>query len=379
MQEKRAPDLASFSSAPPTLAAPTLALCGGERAGLVMAMLALAEAWQEQTGGPFPLFIGPQAGLEADFLHQAAGERFEPLEVSSQPQRSGLWGQIRLRGAIALGAWQARRLLRQHRVGVVIGFGGGVTASVLGAARSLGIPRLLFEANAHPSALTQGLSRHASALFAALPEVRTRPGWEQAQVVGLPLRQTVRRAAAALPERHDPKVRHLLITGGTLGSPFLNRTAPDLVGRLVSGGLDVAVIHQTGPSAGDSVRAVYETLGIKATVQPFMPDMAAAWAWADAALCAAGAGTLAEASAFGTPSLVVPVARMADDQQTWNAKAYALPGDSSTHWVSEADWHLPRETNRVAALLKQGRRPPPPEAPPAEQVVIREALALLRR
>jgi UDP-N-acetylglucosamine--N-acetylmuramyl-(pentapeptide) pyrophosphoryl-undecaprenol N-acetylglucosamine transferase len=56
-------------------------------------------------------------------------------------------------------------------------------------------------------------------------------------------------------------------------------------------------------------------------VEPFIEDMAAAYAWADFAICRAGALTVAELCAAGLGALLVPFPYAVDDHQTRNAEA----------------------------------------------------------
>jgi UDP-N-acetylglucosamine--N-acetylmuramyl-(pentapeptide) pyrophosphoryl-undecaprenol N-acetylglucosamine transferase len=54
--------------------------------------------------------------------------------------------------------------------------------------------------------------------------------------------------------------------------------------------------------------------------------MAAAYAWADLALCRAGAMTIAELQAAGLGALLVPLPSATDDHQTKNAEALVRVG-----------------------------------------------------
>jgi len=61
-------------------------------------------------------------------------------------------------------------------------------------------------------------------------------------------------------------------------------------------------------------------------VEPFIEDMAAAYAWADVVLCRAGALTVAELAAAGVGSVLVPFPHAVDDHQTHNAAVLAQAG-----------------------------------------------------
>ena len=63
----------------------------------------------------------------------------------------------------------------------------------------------------------------------------------------------------------------------------------------------------------DDASRAYEAAGVAASVEPFIADMAAAYAWADLVVCRAGALTLAELCAAGVGSVLVPFPQAVDD------------------------------------------------------------------
>jgi UDP-N-acetylglucosamine--N-acetylmuramyl-(pentapeptide) pyrophosphoryl-undecaprenol N-acetylglucosamine transferase len=80
------------------------------------------------------------------------------------------------------------------------------------------------------------------------------------------------------------------------------------------------VRHQCGEKMhADAVKS-YADAGVEASVEPFIADMAAAYAWADLVVCRSGALTLAELCAVGVGSVLVPFAQAVDDHQTKNAQ-----------------------------------------------------------
>jgi UDP-N-acetylglucosamine--N-acetylmuramyl-(pentapeptide) pyrophosphoryl-undecaprenol N-acetylglucosamine transferase len=140
------------------------------------------------------------------------------------------------------------------------------------------------------------------------------------------------------------------VTGASLGSPFLDRAVPSLLGTLARSGLDLAVLHQTGLADPDPVRAHYAREGIAAEVVTFVPDLAQRFGGADFVIACAGARTLAEIAAAGTPALFVPLASAAGDHQTENARAFAAT--TGAWWVSEAEW----EPSPIAAQIETALR-----------------------
>ncbi len=88
--------------------------------------------------------------------------------------------------------------------------------------------------------------------------------------------------------------------------------------QLERAGTEVEVWHQCGRAAVADVERVYESC--KARVSAFIEDMASAYAWADLVICRAGAMTIAELSAAGVGSILVPFPAAVDDHQTANAR-----------------------------------------------------------
>jgi UDP-N-acetylglucosamine--N-acetylmuramyl-(pentapeptide) pyrophosphoryl-undecaprenol N-acetylglucosamine transferase len=110
----------------------------------------------------------------------------------------------------------------------------------------------------------------------------------------------------------------LLILGGSQGARVLNEVVPAAVARLDTGSRP-EIWHQTGARDVESVTAAYREQDIPARVVAFIDDMAAAYAWADLAVCRAGALTIAELTAAGLGAVLVPFAAAVDDHQTRNA------------------------------------------------------------
>jgi len=86
------------------------------------------------------------------------------------------------------------------------------------------------------------------------------------------------------------------------------------------------VRHQCGEKTLAAAREAYEVNGVEVDLVPFIDDMASAYAWADLAVCRAGALTVAELCAVGLPALFVPYPGAVDDHQTANARSMADAG-----------------------------------------------------
>jgi UDP-N-acetylglucosamine--N-acetylmuramyl-(pentapeptide) pyrophosphoryl-undecaprenol N-acetylglucosamine transferase len=159
------------------------------------------------------------------------------------------------------------------------------------------------------------LAKFARRVLCGFPDAF--PGKET--VVGNPVRAVIADIAppAARFAGRGEGLR-LLVLGGSQGARALNDALPQALRQLQGAGIEVR--HQCGEKMRDAAVAAYAQAGVDATVEPFIADMAAAYAWADLVVCRAGALTIAEVCAAGVGSILVPLPTAVDDHQTKNAQ-----------------------------------------------------------
>jgi len=80
------------------------------------------------------------------------------------------------------------------------------------------------------------------------------------------------------------------------------------------------VVHQAGEKHLETLKANYAAAHVQGELVAFIDDMARRYAEADLGICRAGAVTIAELSAGGMASILVPFPHAVDDHQTANAK-----------------------------------------------------------
>ncbi|MGA9852167.1 MAG: undecaprenyldiphospho-muramoylpentapeptide beta-N-acetylglucosaminyltransferase [Gammaproteobacteria bacterium] len=291
-----------------------IVIMAGGTGGHVFPALAVADVLR--TRGHEVIWIGTQHGLEARVV-PAAGIPVEWIEVGGI-RGKGLATLLKSPFRIARAMTQAFHILKHLHPAVVLGMGGFTSGPGGLSARLLGCPLVLHEQNAAPGFTNRVLSRVAKRVLEGFPASFAAP--RHAQYVGNPVRAVI--AALPLPEirfaaRTGPL--RVLVIGGSQGAKVLNDTVP-----LALAQLDAAphpeIWHQTGERDAPSVAAAYRTGGLTARVMPFIEDMAQAYAWADLAVCRAGALTIAELAAAGLGAVLVPFAEAVDDHQTRNAE-----------------------------------------------------------
>jgi UDP-N-acetylglucosamine--N-acetylmuramyl-(pentapeptide) pyrophosphoryl-undecaprenol N-acetylglucosamine transferase len=292
------------------MSAPVMVMAGGT-GGHIFPGLAVADELRAR-GVPV-VWMGSTQGLENTLVPQA-GLPLERVMVAGL-RGKGIQTLMAAPWRLARAVLQALEIVRRHRPRAAIAFGGYAAAPGGVAARLAGVPLLVHEQNRVPGLTNRLLARLARRVLCGFPGTFPRG----ASAVGNP----VRAAIAALPppsERfadRDGTLR-VLVLGGSQGARALNRALPEAIARLSPA--TVTVRHQAGRSGVDDARAAYAQHAVAATVEPFIDDMAAAYAWADVVVCRAGALTLAELCAAGVGSVLVPFPQAVDDHQTRNAE-----------------------------------------------------------
>jgi UDP-N-acetylglucosamine--N-acetylmuramyl-(pentapeptide) pyrophosphoryl-undecaprenol N-acetylglucosamine transferase len=257
-------------------------------------------------------WLGTERGIEARIV-PAADIPLHLLPITGV-RGKGITALLRAPWKITAAVLRARRLFKSLQPDLVLGMGGYVAGPGGIAARTMNIPLLIHEQNARPGTTNKWLAKFATRVMTAFPGVL--PG---ALCIGNPVRADI----ASLPEPAERKIGQrpplrLLILGGSLGAQALNQIMPDAVADLLQQGL-VQVRHQTGDKHLAATEVLYHAHNASAEVTAFIDNMAEALAWADLVVCRAGALTVAELSAAGIASILVPFPFAIDDHQTANA------------------------------------------------------------
>ncbi|MGE3956815.1 MAG: undecaprenyldiphospho-muramoylpentapeptide beta-N-acetylglucosaminyltransferase [Vicinamibacterales bacterium] len=327
-------------------------IAGGGTGGHLYPGIAVARELLLRRPGSTVSFAGTVKGIEFRVIPR---EGFALDTIRS----GGLKGKSmaeRARGAslIPLGMLDAWRILARRRPDLVIGVGGYSSGPVVLSAALRGIPTMLLEQNAVPGLTNRLLARVVKAAAVTYPSTTPFFG-NRAFVSGNPVRAEFL-ALASQPAVTTPPSEGagVLVFGGSQGAHAINAAMVDAAPRLAARGVTLRLTHQTGERDLEMVRAGYAAAGVKATVEPFIYDMAARLAEADLVVCRAGATTLAELTAAGKPSILIPLPTATDDHQRRNAEALAEAGAAEVVLQHEATGTVLAE--RIEALVSSADR-----------------------
>jgi UDP-N-acetylglucosamine--N-acetylmuramyl-(pentapeptide) pyrophosphoryl-undecaprenol N-acetylglucosamine transferase len=346
----------------------TLLIMAGGTGGHIFPGLAVAE--QARAAGWEVVWMGARGGMEERLVPRHG---YAAAWIRARAARGkGLLQKLALPANLLYSFWESARHIRRIRPDVVLGLGGYVAFPGGMMASLLGRPLALHEQNAVAGLANRVLAGVSDKVMVAFPQALKRAEW-----TGNPVRAEI--AAIAPPEerfRSRSGPLRLLVVGGSLGAQALNETVPRSLALLEP---RPRVVHQSGEKHLESLRAGYAAAGVEGELVPFIDDMARCYAEADLVICRAGAVTIAELSAGGMASILVPFPHAVDDHQTANARFLADRGaalllgqrDLSAQRLAELLRALDRD-----ALLKMARNARALGKPDAAKIVAQRCMEL---
>jgi UDP-N-acetylglucosamine--N-acetylmuramyl-(pentapeptide) pyrophosphoryl-undecaprenol N-acetylglucosamine transferase len=318
----------------------SILIMAGGTGGHIFPGLAVAD--ELRAAGWRVLWMGARGGMEERLVPRHG---YETALIRARAARGkGLLQKLLLPANLLFSFWESARWLRRLRPDVVLGLGGYVAFPGGMMASLLNRPLALHEQNAIAGLANRVLAGVADKVMVAFPGALKRAEW-----TGNPVRASI--AAIAPPEERyrdrDGPLR-LLVVGGSLGAQALNEALPRAL-AVLSG--DFVVVHQAGEKHLEALKANYRAAGVQGELVAFIDDMARRYAEADLVICRAGAVTVAELSAGGMASVLVPFPHAVDDHQTANARFLADQGAALLLPQPEAS------PERLASLLRSLDRP----------------------
>ena len=294
-------------------------IAGGGTGGHIFPGLAIAREIKKRHPKVEIRFVGSGRDLEKTILGDA-GYNLSLLPISGL---RGVKGLNLIKGFLRIPAsiWVAWRLIVQFQPSIVIGVGGYSSGPTVLVASLSGIPVLLQEPNAYPGITNRLLVRFSQKIAIAFPECAKFFN-EKAVLTGNPVRMEF----CSLAETMPPPPFVILIFGGSQGSRPINEAVMAALKFLQSDFNHLCFIHQTGKKDYQKVLSQYRAAGIQAQIQPFFSDMPCQFKKAHLILCRSGATTLAELTAAGKASLLIPFMEASDNHQQLNAESLAANG-----------------------------------------------------
>ncbi len=292
-------------------------------------------------------------GFNVELITDARGNRyaknFEDIPVhviSAATLTRGIIGKLKAILAMALGYFQAAKLLKKKNPSIVVGFGGYPSVPTVYAAQRRNIPTVIHEQNAILGKANAFLAPKADRIALSLPKVEGLAEIDKVRSVttGNPVRSEFSSLySKPYPVISDKSKIRIFITGGSQGAGIFSETLPKAIEKLEpSYRSRLEIIQQCREEDIVKTKTAYETMGIKYRLETFFVDVAEQLALCHLVIARSGAGTVAEVTTAGRPAIYVPYPHHPDQQQKINAEAVASSGGA---WVM-------LENNFTPELLK---------------------------
>jgi UDP-N-acetylglucosamine--N-acetylmuramyl-(pentapeptide) pyrophosphoryl-undecaprenol N-acetylglucosamine transferase len=290
------------------------------------------------------IWLGTKQGMEAKLVPEH-GFDIEWVRFSGV-RGKGLLRLLLLPMGLLVAFAQSISVLRRRRPSVVLGMGGYVTFPGGMMAAFLGTPLAVHEQNSIAGLANKVLAKIAERVMVAFPAALPNAVW-----TGNPVRSDIATLPApATRYRARSGPLRVLVVGGSLGAQVLNDIVPQALARIPEE-CRPFVTHQSGARHIEALRASYAAAGVSAELTAFIDDMAAQYTSADLVICRAGAMTIAELSAAGVASVLVPFPHAVDDHQTSNARFLAEPGAATL--VPQRQFTVERVAQLLQSLTRE--------------------------
>ena len=290
----------------------------GGTGGHLYPALALVEYIKEKEPDSEFLFVGTKDRLEAQVV-PSKGYNYVGLNVH------GLVGNP-IKKAIAAtvfvkSIFTAKKVVKKFKPDIVIGFGGYPSASVVEAAYRLGYKTMIHEQNSIIGLTNKILIKHVDKIVCCYDRAYQNFPKEKTYKLGNPRASVI---TSIKPkeifskyglDKHKPLVT---IVMGSLGSKSVNEKLLESLRDFEK--KDYQVLYVTGKNYYEEMKNKVGKLNHNVKLVPYIDDMPSLLKNTTLIVSRAGASTMAEISAIGVPSILIPSPYVASNHQEYNAR-----------------------------------------------------------
>lgn len=304
--------------------------CGGT-GGHINPAIAVAKVLRARRPDAEILFVGADDGMEMKLVPRE-GFRLETVTISNYLRSfapSAIWHNMQTVVTIQKALRRAGRILRDFQPDVILGTGGYASFPMLRQGVKRGIPTALHEANAVPGLATRMVCDRVDKILVSFEESRKEyKNADRVIPVGMPVREEFiftkrEEARRALGISDDAPL--IVSAWGSLGAREMNKKITEFIKRECAE-TNWRHIHATGSFGWRWMPDYVREQGVDLPAHPritmleYIYNMPTVMAAADLIISRAGASTLNEIAAAGTPCIIVPSPNVTNNHQEKNAR-----------------------------------------------------------
>ncbi len=350
-------------------------LAGGGTGGHLYPGLAVAEALRAARPQTALAFLTTGKGIDARVMD---GAPYPVTRLATRPffvKRPWTWPGLAV--SLVRAGLQARRRFREFCPEVAIGLGGYGSYAPLRVARKYGVATVVLNPDIAVGRANRRLAAGADLVCCQFQKtVDALAGVAEARLTGCPVRVSLLGADRTEALGHfglDAARRTLLVTGASLGARSVNQA---VLRWLRNGNLpeNWQILHLSGVLDHDRVAKAYGDLDVPVVLRAYEDRMDLVYAAADLAVARAGASTVAELTATGTPAVFLPYPYHRDRHQARQARAVEAAGaavvvedrpdapEATARGLREAVEGLASDAARLEAMAASARATGRPDA-----------------
>jgi UDP-N-acetylglucosamine--N-acetylmuramyl-(pentapeptide) pyrophosphoryl-undecaprenol N-acetylglucosamine transferase len=304
-----------------------IVVSGGGTGGHIYPALAFIHEVKKHNPKAEFLYIGTERGLESSIVKRE-NIPFETIEISGFKRKLS-FDNVKTIVRFFNGTKKCKKILKAYKPDVVIGTGGYVCGPVVYAASKLRIPTVIHEQNSVPGLTNKFLSKYVSRVALSFEEAREYFPQAKTVVTGNPRATEVTQHVGKLSLKTmglDPDKKVVLIVGGSRGAKPINSAFVDAIPNAAK--RDYQFLYVTGDVHYEDVLKKVENSGNpdNIVIKPFIHNMHEVLSCVDLIVARAGATTLAEITALGLPSVLIPSPYVTNNHQEKNARALGNKG-----------------------------------------------------
>ena len=245
---------------------------------------------------------------------------------------------------------ESKKIIKEFKPDIVIGFGGYPSASIVMAASQMGVRTMIHEQNSIIGLTNKILIKKVDKIICCYQKALKEFPAHKTVLLGNPRASVV--SQQQLKDIHDlygidKNKKTVVNVMGCLGSSSVNNVMKEALRTMQYDDYDV--IKVTGQNYYESMKEELSDLNSSIHLMNYIDDMPSLISSCDLIVSRAGATTLAEITALSCASLLIPSPYVVANHQEYNARE--LVDANASQWILEKDLNADDFVKKVRYLL----------------------------
>lgn len=316
-------------------------ISAGGTGGHIYPALAIINKIKEMEPSSEFLYIGTTDRMEATLIPEKKIP-YVGIEMKGLDRKNPI-KSIKALHCFRKGIAKAKKTIKKFNPDIVLGIGGYITAPVIYSAKKLGYKTFIHEQNCIPGLSNKFLSHYADRIGVSLTESLQYFDAEKVVFTGNPRSEEVIKVKPIDKKTMglNPAKKLVLIVMGSLGSTTMTAKMKDILPHFAKKNYEVLFV--TGKKYYEEYQKLKD-IPNNVKIVPYLDNMLEVMKRTDLMVSRAGASTIAEITALGLPSILVPSPYVTHNHQMKNALALQKEGASKI---------IEEQTFNQEALLKE--------------------------